>query len=60
MVRSYALTFGAITFRLWLLVLDRRRRPRVRGLSTVAWLAWIPDLIFAELFLRTRGAHANA
>ena len=53
MVRSFALTFGAVTLRLYLPV----------GVMTVgfevaypiiAWLAWVPNLIVAEIWLRSR------
>lgn len=53
MVRSFALTFGAATLRLYLPI----------GLATVgfnesypliAWAAWVPNLIVAEIWLRSR------
>ncbi|MEM7102696.1 MAG: DUF2306 domain-containing protein [Bacteroidota bacterium] len=52
MIRSYALTLGAVTLRLWL--------PILMGLiglsfdeaySTVAWLSWVPNLIVAEIVI---------
>jgi hypothetical protein len=48
MIRSFALTFAAVTLRLWLPML------RVAGLSfevaypQVAWLCWVPNLLVAE------------
>jgi uncharacterized membrane protein len=53
MIRSFALTFGAVTLRLYLPI----------GLMTVgfaesypliAWLAWVPNLLIAELWIRLR------
>lgn len=49
MIRSYALTFAAVSLRLWLPMLTG-----VLGLSfinaylTVAWLCWVPNLLLAE------------
>ena len=55
MVRSYALTIGAVAFRQWLLVLTGAGVPEFAAYATAAWFAWVPNLIVAELFLRTRG-----
>jgi uncharacterized membrane protein len=52
MIRSYTLTFAAVTLRLWIPLLQ------VAGLSflityrMVAWLCWVPNLLIAEWFLR--------
>jgi uncharacterized membrane protein len=52
MIRSYALTLSAITLRLYVLFL-----PKFIPLQgaimyvTVAWLSWIPNLIFAEFII---------
>lgn len=52
MIRSVALSFAAVTLRLYLLV------PPLTGLDfaiayqAIAWLCWVPNLIFAEWFLR--------
>ncbi len=49
MIRNYALTFAAVTLRLWLPVLNL-----VCGFEftesyiTVAWLCWVPNLLVAE------------
>ncbi len=53
MIRSYALTFAAVTLRLWMPLLIA-----VVGLSfieayvIIAWLCWVPNLIFAEWWIR--------
>jgi uncharacterized membrane protein len=55
MVRSYACTFGAVTLRLWLPILQFGV-----GLSftdayrTVAWISWVPNLLLVEYALRRR------
>jgi len=51
--RSYALTFSAITLRFWkmLLVLLFQMRP-MDVYMIVAWLGFVPNLLFVELYLR--------
>jgi uncharacterized membrane protein len=54
MIRSFALTFGAVTLRLYLPavgILDLEFLPAYR---IIAWAAWVPNLIVAELWLRSR------
>ncbi|APV52418.1 hypothetical protein BWI17_12275 [Betaproteobacteria bacterium GR16-43] len=55
MVRNFALTFAAVTLRIWL------PGSMVAGIDaevayrTIAWLCWVPNLLVAELaFNRTR------
>jgi hypothetical protein len=54
MVRSFALTFAAVTLRLYLIP------PMVAGIDFVtsyqwiAWLCWVPNLLVAELWLAAR------
>ena len=57
MVRSFALTFSAVTLRVYLLTV------RVAGLDmmtvypAIAWLCWVPNAIVAEAYLkRARGS----
>jgi uncharacterized membrane protein len=59
MIRSFALTFGAVTLRLYLPL----------GVMTVgfdvaypiiAWIAWVPNLIVAEIWLRARASGRRA
>jgi len=56
MIRSYALTFAAVTLRIWLPLFTG-----VFGMSfisayvIIAWLAWIPNLLFAEWWIRRSG-----
>ena len=54
MIRNYSLTFGAVTLRIWLplfIVLFGIERFEF-SYAIIAWLAWVPNLILAELFIR--------
>ncbi|EEK90766.1 MULTISPECIES: DUF2306 domain-containing protein [Bacillus cereus group] len=56
MIRNYSLTFGAVTLRIWLplfIVLFGIERFEL-SYAIIAWLAWVPNLILAELFIRKR------
>jgi uncharacterized membrane protein len=60
MIRNFALTFAAVTLRLWMplgFALDRW--PFEVVYPTVAWLCWVPNLLVAEWWLRRR-PHAAA
>lgn len=55
MIRSWALTLAAVTLRIYLplvMVLDLPFLPSYRA---IAFLAWVPNLLAAELWLRRRG-----
>ncbi|MFV2194855.1 DUF2306 domain-containing protein [Nocardiopsis sp. LOL_012] len=67
MVRVFALTFAAVTLRLWIPVLMVLLSPALgpvygeeslfRGVyQTVAWLCWVPNLVIAEWYLRRSSA----
>jgi uncharacterized membrane protein len=57
-MRNFALTFGAVTLRVWLPFFDF-----IVGLSFIesyriaAWMAWVPNLIFIEWYIRNRLPH---
>lgn len=59
MIRSFALTFGAVTLRLQLPLAGYLGATGVipsdfaQSTSEPAWLAWVPNLIVAELFIAT-------
>ena len=56
MIRNYALTFAAVTLRIWLplfIVLFGIEQFEL-SYAVIAWLAWVPNLIIAELFIRQR------
>ena len=52
--RNLALTFAAVTLRIWLPTLDAVGLEFVDAYRTVAWLSWIPNLALAEWIVRTR------
>jgi uncharacterized membrane protein len=49
MIRNYALTFAAVTLRLWLPFFMITGYDFTSAYPTVAWLAWVPNLLVAEL-----------
>jgi uncharacterized membrane protein len=49
MIRNYALTFAAVTLRLWLPALMISGHDFPTAYTTVAWLCWVPNLLIAEL-----------
>ena len=52
MIRSFALTFGAVTLRLYLPISQVIGIPFPEAYSAIAWLAWVPNLLLAEVYLR--------
>jgi len=53
MIRSYALTFTAVTLRLWTPILSVGMNVSdAQTLAIVPWLAWIPNLLVAELLIQ--------
>ena len=55
MIRSYALTFAAVTLRLYLPMSQLFGIDFALAYSCIAWLAWIPNIVIAEVYVR-RGA----
>jgi len=52
MIRSYALTFSAITLRLWKLILSNSFTFDPATLYMIdAWLGFVPNLLFAEWYI---------
>lgn len=53
MFRSYALTLSAITLRLWKFIIVNyiTELPPMELYQVVSWLAWIPNLIIAEILI---------
>jgi uncharacterized membrane protein len=49
MIRNYALTFAAVTLRLWLPILIGAGNDFPAAYATVAWLSWVPNLLVAEV-----------
>lgn len=63
MTRNYALTFAAVTLRIWLgvgiviLVLTHNMRGEMTSsvvYISAAWISWVSTLVFAEWFLNAR------
>ena len=52
MVRSFSLTYAAVTLRLYLAILPALPIAFVSGYRAVAFLCWVPNLLVAELLLR--------
>lgn len=52
MIRSFAMTFGAVTLRLYLPLFPVLGVSFLDGYRAVSFLAWVPNLILAELYIR--------
>ena len=53
MLRSYACIFGAVTLRIWLpLLMTMNGGEFIPAYRIVAWLSWVPNLMWAELVIR--------
>lgn len=56
MIRSYALTFAAVTLRTWKLILSNILTIDLAELYVIdAWLGFLPNLLIAELIIRWNG-----
>lgn len=56
-VRNFALTFAAVTLRLWLPGLVASGFAMAVAYPVVGWLCWVPNLIVAELLLNKTHNH---
>ena len=53
MIRNYALTFAAVTLRLWLpFLMMVIKLSFINSYRLVAWISWIPNLLIAELLIK--------
>lgn len=52
MLRSYALTFAAVTLRLWLAGFILAGVSFDNAYIMASWLGWVPNLIFVDVYLR--------
>ena len=53
MIRSYALTLSALTLRAWKWSINNSvELPPMDVYRTVAWLGWVPNILFAEFIIR--------
>lgn len=51
MIRNYALTFAAVTLRLWIPLLLSTGLSFDVAYPIIAWLCWVPNLLAVELYL---------
>jgi len=54
MIRSYALTLAAVTLRIYLPASMIAALPMDVAYTAIAWLCWVPNLLVAEIFVRSR------
>jgi hypothetical protein len=52
MLRSFSLTYAAVTLRIYLAILPLLPIAFVTGYRAVAFLCWVPNLLLAELLVR--------
>lgn len=55
MIYSYAACFAAVTLRVWLPLLTIAFGAFLPAYKIVAWLCWVPNLIFAYFWVRRKG-----
>lgn len=53
-IRNYALTFAAVTLRLWLVIFIIAELDFIVAYRIVAWLAWVPNLLIVEWWIQQR------
>lgn len=58
MIRSYALTLAAVTLRVYLPSSQLAGFPIAVAYPAIAWLCWVPNLLIAEWFIRSRYSFA--
>ena len=59
MIRSLSLTFAAVTLRILLPLIPLTGLEFVEGYRAIAFLCWVPNLLFPEAWLRTFGWDAR-
>lgn len=55
MIRSFALTFAAVTLRIYFPAAVAAGLPYEGSYQVIAWMCWVPNLLFAEWMLRRQG-----
>lgn len=55
MIYSYAACFAAVTLRIWLPLLTMAFGEFLIAYKIVAWLCWVPNIIFAYFWVRKKG-----
>jgi uncharacterized membrane protein len=56
MIRSFALTFAAVTLRVYLPIAQTLPVEPEDAYRAISFLCWVPNLLVAEVYLRTRRA----
>jgi uncharacterized membrane protein len=59
MIRSYALTLSAVTLRLWKPIIASFVTDPVYVYMIIAWMGFVPNLLFAEWFIRRKLPHPH-
>ncbi|HCE55234.1 MAG: DUF2306 domain-containing protein [Lutibacter sp.] len=59
MIYSYSACFAAVTLRIWLPILEMSIGNFIIAYRIVAWLSWIPNIIFAYYLTNNRKPVAN-
>jgi uncharacterized membrane protein len=59
MIRSYSLTLAAVTLRLYLPASQLAGFPIAVAYPAISWLCWVPNLLIAEWFVRSRNSFAT-
>lgn len=52
MYRSYAMTFAAVTFRMWSAIIGYSLDNFTAGYVAAIWLSWVGNLVAIELWIR--------
>ena len=60
MLRNFAMTFAAVTLRIYLGVFEVSGVPFSEGYPVVAWLSWVPNLILVEWYLALAKSKSTA
>ncbi|WP_350287208.1 DUF2306 domain-containing protein [uncultured Croceitalea sp.] len=55
MIYSYAACFAAVTLRIWLPLLTLTLGSFLPAYQLVAWLCWVPNMVFAYFWVRKKG-----
>lgn len=55
MIYSYAACFAAVTLRVWLPLLSMVFDDFITAYRIVAWLCWVPNMVFAFFWVRKKG-----
>jgi hypothetical protein len=51
MIRSFALTFAAVTLRIWIPLAMAVHLDFTQAYQTISWLCWVPNMLVAEMLV---------